>query len=107
MIHNPLWEKAPEWVHQWSEDQQRLGRDNDAADRFGRDISTWFQGSHWAGGGDRRGVLGALLIVIGSGLVYLLAHPHFFADWYHNLTTGNWYLKEAVVSGHSWARLPP
>jgi hypothetical protein len=30
------------------------------------------------------------LFVVGSGLVYLLAHPSFVRDWYENVITGNW-----------------
>jgi hypothetical protein len=40
------------------------------------------------------------VIVIGSGLGYLAAHPSRFLAWYQNLQTGNWYTD---YTGRSWA----
>jgi hypothetical protein len=43
------------------------------------------------------------LIVIGSGLGYLAAHPSRVATWYQNLQAGNWYTEHAGSTGSGWA----
>ncbi len=42
------------------------------------------------------------LLVIGSGLVYLAAHPARLHEWYANLVSGNWYIEEVPLAGHGW-----
>jgi hypothetical protein len=93
LVHNPLWGDMPELLH----------------DRM---VVTWFLlvmlGAMFLRG-FREVIAVAVvivgiylllnLIVIGSGLWYLIAHPERFATWYENLQTGNWYTE---TSGRGW-----
>jgi hypothetical protein len=93
LVHNPLWEEMPQRLH----------------DRM---VVTWFL-LVMLGAMFLRGfreviavavVLVAIylvlnLIIIGSGLAYLIGHPSNITEWYHNLNTGNWY---TTTSGRGW-----
>src|SRR6185295_14934573 len=96
MLHNSFWEKMPEFVRDWTEDQQRL--------RVTLVLLVMLGASFLRGFKEVIGLAVVIvacyltlnLLVIGSGLVYLLAHPSHFVDWYDNLMAGNWYIE----SGH-------
>ena len=103
LMHNPLWQRMPAWVQQWTEDQQRLA--------LTMLLLVILGGSFMRGFKEVIGLaviivavyLALNVLVIGSGLVYLLAHPERFELWFANLTSGNWYLREAPpVSGTGW-----
>jgi len=41
------------------------------------------------------------LIIVVSGIEYLVTHPEMLAGWYDNVVSGQWHLEHAPVSGHS------
>ena len=106
LLHNPLWEHVPQAVRTWSENEQRMGLTMLLLIILG---ATFLRGFREVIGLAVVVVVGYLLlnlIVIGSGLVYLLAHPQHFSAWFDRLTTGHWYILERPFLGNGfWAIL--
>jgi hypothetical protein len=104
LIHNPLWDYMPQFVHDMTDVQQRLGLTMFLLVVLGASFMRGFKEVI----GLAVVIVGVYLllnlIVVGSGLVYLAAHPARFEAWYENLCTGNWHLaghRHEIVS-HSW-----
>ncbi len=106
LLHNPLWEHVPQAVRTWSENEQRMGLTMLLLIILG---ATFLRGFREVIGLAVVVVVGYLLlnlIVIGSGLVYLLAHPQHFSAWFDRLTTGHWYILDRPFLGNGfWAIL--
>ena len=55
------------------------------------------------------GIVGVYLalnaFVLVSGSVYLVAHPALLQEWYAKLTSGDWEIAEAPLSGHGWGTI--
>jgi hypothetical protein len=99
LIHNPLWELAPSMVRAWSEDQQRMALTITMLVVLGAVFLRGF-----------REVIGLAvlvvasylllnLIVVGSGLAYLVAHPQHFQAWCERLVSGDWHVTERPFAG--------
>lgn len=97
LLHNPLWQQMPDWAHS-------------------QVLLTMFL-LMLLGGVFLRGFREAIqiamvlvsiylllnLIVIGSGLVYLVAHPSLVAEWYAQVQRGNWHIAESTpIAGTGW-----
>ena len=102
ILHNPFWQKMPPFVHQFTEDRQRLALTMGLLILLG---ATFMRGF--------KEVIGLAvvivccylflnLIVVGSGLAYLVAHPARFHAWYENLISGQWHFQHAIGKGHDW-----
>jgi len=103
MIHNPLWNHAPEFIHNMTEDGQRIFLTMGLLIILGATFMRGFKEVI----GLAVVIVGAYLflnlLVIGSGIVYLVAHPHLLETWYTNLVEGNWHISHEVPgSGHGW-----
>ncbi|MDZ4821538.1 MAG: amino acid transporter [Planctomycetota bacterium] len=90
LVKNPLWQDAPDWILQYTETGQLM-------------IVTMFLlvllGASFMRG--FREVIGVAVVIVGvylalnviilvSGLVYLIIHPELFQTWYHDVAIGNW-----------------
>ena len=106
LLHNPFWSKMPPWVLQIGESKQQL---------FLTMFLLMLLGTCFLRGfkeviGLAVVIVGVYLvlntIVIGSGLVYLIAHPAKLPNWWASVTDGNWHIRHvpAVISGSGpWA----
>jgi hypothetical protein len=103
LLHNPYWAKMPAFIQQFSESKQQL---------FLTMFLLMLLGTCFLRG--FREVIGLAVIivsvyltlnvlVIGSGLVYLLAHPSRLELWWASVLDGNWHILHppALVSGTS------
>lgn len=100
MIHNPLWNYAPAFLRSWTEDSQRMALTILLLVVLGASFMRGF-----------REVISLAvvvvglylllnLIVIGSGLVYLLRDPHPVAVWFEHLHSGEWHIEHQPIPGH-------
>lgn len=105
MIHNPYWQYVPSMIRQYGDDRERLVLTMLLLVVLGAIFMRGFKEAI----GLAVPVVGIFLLlnlfVIGSGLVYLLAHPSRFEMWYDNLVTGHWYLEHSVVTSTGWVGL--
>lgn len=101
-IHNPLWQDAPQWIHRLTEDQQRLGVTMLLLVILGASFMRGFKEVIGLAVVIVGAYLALNLLVIGSGLVYLVVHPQHLTAWFDNVRQGNWHIEEAVIPGHSW-----
>ena len=99
LIHNPLWHNAPEWLQ-------------------GQMMLTMFLlvvlgGVFLRGFGEVIGIAVGLvaiyltlnMIVIGSGLCYLVQHPEKVSHWWSLVQSGEWALAERPVDGTGWGAI--
>lgn len=42
------------------------------------------------------------VVVIGSGIAYIVQHPHYFHTWYERVQSGQWYLENAPLKSTGW-----
>lgn len=105
IVHNPLWVHAPAFLRSLSEDRQRL-------------VVTMFllillAALFMRGFREVIGLAVAIVstylalnaLVIGSGLIYLAAHPALLTAWYEQLAAGDWHLHHSPLEGHDWLTL--
>jgi len=96
LIHNPFWKDVPEALHHQM--LVTMGLLVMLGAMFLRGFREVI--------GLAVGIVGTYLvlnvILIGSGLYYLATHSEILAGWYHDVTTGNWYLPHAPLEGHGW-----
>jgi hypothetical protein len=97
VLENPLWQRMPAWLHQYSADQQRVAFTM---------LLLVFLGASFLRGfreviGLAVGIVGVYLllnlIVVGSGLAYLAGHASLLGDWWQAVSTGDaaaWHLHE-------------
>ena len=103
LIENPLWQSTPDWIHGSPSDaQQRIGVTVCMLVLLGACFMRGFKEVIGLAVGIVAAYLALNLLVIGSGLVYLVAHPERFYDWQHNLTSGNWHIDDPPLAGHGW-----
>ncbi len=103
LIENPLWKLTPDWIHGSPSDaQQRIGVTVCMLVLLGACFMRGFKEVIGLAVGIVAVYLALNLLVIGSGLVYLVAHPERFYDWQHNLTSGNWHIDDPPLAGHGW-----
>lgn len=105
VIHNPWWSKAPQVVQQLAEDHQRLYLTISLLVLLGAMFMRGF-----------KEVIGLAVVIVSvylvlnvivvfSGIVYLLAHPAILHSWYVSLTTGDWHIHSHEFTsrlGHGW-----
>ena len=102
MIQNPLWKQyAPQSWQTGGEDPQRVALTILLLIMLGLVFLRGFKEVIGLAAVIVGIYLALNVLVIGSGLVYLLNHPERFHLWYQNLTSGNWYLREPPAS-HGW-----
>lgn len=102
LLNNPLWKRAPDWVHALSNDQQRIG--------LTMLLLVLLSLSFMRGFKEVIGLAAAIVmiyltlnfIVIGSGLVYLVAHPGHLLHWFDNLAAGNWHIESPPLASRGW-----
>jgi hypothetical protein len=102
LIKNPLWEQhGPQWLRGMGEDPERVVLTMFMLVLLGASFMRGF-----------REVIGMAvvivgvylllnLIVIGSGLIYLIAHPELFTSWLHMLQTASpadWHMEHAPTT---------
>ena len=106
LLDNPLWQHVPAFIHDWSEDQQRIGLTMMLLVLLG---ATFLRGFKEVIGLAVVIVVSYLLLnllVIGSGLVYLARHRELIEHWLTNLRDGNWYLSHSPLAGRDgWTML--
>jgi len=104
LIHNPLWRYAPDFLHQQSEDVQRIMLTMFLLIVLGLSFLRGFKEVIGLAAVVVFTYLSLNLIVVGSGLVYLASHPELFDHWYNSVVEGNWHLAHSPVEGHGpWA----
>ncbi len=102
LIKNPYWQDAPQWILQFGEDQQRIVVTMFFLVLLGASFMRGF-----------REVIGMAVVIvgvylalnvliIGSGLVYLVAHPSLFQNWYADVVGGNWYVHDIPIAGRDF-----
>ncbi|HEX4143458.1 MAG TPA: hypothetical protein VHY91_07900 [Pirellulales bacterium] len=105
LIENPLWRSMPAWIQTLSDDRQRLGVTVFMLVLLGACFLRGFKEVI----GLAVGIVGVYLalnaLVLISGLAYLAAHPGLLEEWYAKLTSGNWEIAEAPLSGHGWGTI--
>lgn len=99
LIHNPLWEYAPSFIHRLSENGQRMALTMLLLAILGATFMRGFKEVIGLAVVIVGGYLFLNLIVIGSGLVYVVRHPELFDIWYEHLTTGQWYIEDVPIQG--------
>jgi hypothetical protein len=100
LLHNPLWQHAPAFIHDWTEDRQRVA--------LTMTLLIILAASFMRGFKEVIGlavlVVGSYLflnlLVVGSGLAYLAWHPDLFANWWSHVIEGQWYIEHSPLSGH-------
>lgn len=102
LIHNPFWGHMPDWVHAYSEDEQRLGLTMLLLVTLGATFLRGFKEVIGLAVVIVGAYLALNLLVIGSGLVFLVFHPQYFVGWVNNLSTGNWHIDEPILHGQGW-----
>jgi hypothetical protein len=102
LLHNPLWQDAPQWVRDWTEDQQRLGLTMLLLIILGASFLRGFKEVIGLAAVIVGVYLALNLLVIGSALAYLAFHPQHLTDWVSNLSEGRWHIAEPALSGTSW-----
>lgn len=99
LIHNPLWVRTPKWLH----GQVTL--------TFGLLLVL---GAIFLRGfreviGVAVVIVGAYLLlnaaIIGSGIVYLAAHPALVHDWYDAVTGGDWQIPGVEATAPGWGKI--
>jgi len=99
VLHNPLWSRAEPLVSGWSEDQQRIALTMLLLVILG---ATFLRGFKEVIGLAVLIVFSYLLlnlIVIGSGVFYLLSHQDLVSNWWSHVTTGDWHLEHVPLGG--------
>jgi len=105
VLHNPLWKAAPAAIHNWGEDRERMVLTMLMLIMLGASFMRGF-----------KEVIGLAVVIVGvylalnlvvvlSGIAYLIFHLKTFGHWFHNLNTGNWYLDHPVLPGHGWGTI--
>jgi len=100
VIENPFWEHAPAFVHALSKDHQRIALTMLLLILLG---ATFLRGVKEVIGLAVVIVASYLLlnlIVVGSGLAYLAAHPEHVQAWWNQLWTGAWHIEKPPLEGH-------
>ena len=103
LMHNPFWEQyRPAFLASWSDDTQRV--------RITIFLLVLLGGSFMRG---FKEVIGLAVVIVGiyltlnlivilSGLAYLVAHPDLFIGWYQDVAAGNWHLSHQPILGRGW-----
>ena len=99
-IHNPLWENVPQFVKSWGEDQQRMGLTMLILIILGATFMRGFKEVIGLAVVIVATYLLLNLIVLGSGMAYLAAHPELLETWFEHVTTGQWYIDHPPLEGH-------
>lgn len=100
VIENPFWEHAPAFVHALSKDHQRIALTMLLLILLG---ATFLRGVKEVIGLAVVIVASYLLlnlIVVGSGLAYLAAHPEHVQAWWNQLWSGAWHIEKPPLEGH-------
>jgi hypothetical protein len=105
LLHNPLWNRMPAFVLDWTEDRQRMGMTVILLVLLGAMFLRGFKEVIGMAVVIVGVYLALNLFVLGSGVVYLIAHPAQFDVWYQNLVTGNWYLESGSPSDFGWGSI--
>ncbi len=100
ILHNPLWTSAPQAVHAWSEEQQRIALTMLLLIILGASFLRGFKEVIGIAVLIVFSYLVLNLVVIGSGLVYLARHQDLLSTWWTHVTTGEWHLEHAPLTGH-------
>lgn len=98
LIHNPLWQGTPAWLH------QQLTVTILLLVLLGAVFLRGFREVIYAAVTLVAIYLLLNLVVIGSGLWYLATHADQLTDWYQTIATGKWDVEESPLAGHDiWA----
>jgi hypothetical protein len=105
IIHNPKWQDFAPWMQGLGDHQQRLLITMGLLVLLGAFFMRGFKEVIWTAVVIVGIFLALNMLVVGSGLVYLLAHPVRFDGWWSDVVTGNWHLPhEPILAGHDfWA----
>lgn len=109
LLHNPLWKQlTPGFMADWTTDQQRMRLTMFMLVLLGVSFMRGFREVI----GLAVGIVGVYLllnaVVIGSGLVYLFAHPARFLEWLHHLQAGpaEWHMHgHFPLVGSGWTTI--
>src|SRR5688572_30187022 len=110
LLHNPLWEKwRPGFLAEWNPDTQRVSLTMFMLLLLGASFMRGFREVI----GMAVVIVGVYLVlnavVIGSGLVYLIAHPSRFGEWIQHLLAGpeQWHLHDdhLPIVGTGWTTI--
>lgn len=103
IIHNPKWQAAAPFLQGLSDHQQRMTLTMGMLVLLGAMFMRGFREVIWTAVAIVGVFLGLNLLVVGSGLVYLLAHPAQFSAWWSDVATGNWHLPhEPILAGNGY-----
>jgi hypothetical protein len=106
LLHNPLWrEYGPDWLQRGTIDHQRMMLTMAMLVMLGASFMRGFREVI----GLAVGIVGVYLVlnvvVIGSGLVYLVGHPERVQAWMQHLQAGEWHIAHAEhlpIVGEGW-----
>ncbi len=106
LLDNPLWEGMPDFVRNLSDDEQRVWLTMLLLIILGATFMRSFKETIRLAVVVVFSYLLLNLIVIGSGVVYLAAHPEHIQNWYGNVLEGQWHLANSPLTGRDgWAVL--
>lgn len=93
MLHNPHWHQIAPFLQDLSEHQQRMIVTMGLLLLLGISFMRGFREVIWIAAVIVCVFLALNALVVGSGAIYLLAHPSLFGGWWNDVTTGNWHLQ--------------
>ncbi len=100
VLHNPFWRHVPDFVQAWGEDGQRMALTMLLLVILG---ASFMRGVKEVIGLAVVVVCTYLLlnlIVVGSGLAYLMNHRELIDAWRENVGAGHWHIAHAPLAGH-------
>ncbi|HEY4307916.1 MAG TPA: hypothetical protein VGN12_00565, partial [Pirellulales bacterium] len=99
LMDNPIWQNAPSFIREMTEVQQRNWLTMTLLVILGATFIRGFKEAIGLAVVIVGGYLILNVLVIGSGLTHLFAHPEYLHDWYSNVVAGNWYLENSPLTG--------
>src|SRR5262245_56522229 len=99
LLDNPLWEHVPAFIRTMPIDQQRVWLTMMLLIVLGATFLRSFKEAIGVAMVVVACYLALNLIVVGSGLAYLVMHPGLFDEWLAHLGDGNWHLDNAPLAG--------
>jgi len=99
VLHNPLWENAPGFVHALSEEKQQIVLTMVLLVVLGVTFMRGFKEVIGLAVVIVAVYLVLNLLIIGSGLFHLATHGEEFTEWLTALSTGDWHLQHPPLEG--------
>jgi hypothetical protein len=99
LIHNPMWHKAPAWMHSQMTLTMLL------LVFLGGAFMRGFAEVIWLAVVIVAVYLSLNLILVLECLRHLLTHPQLFTEWYQSVISGDWQIAHVPISGTGWGTI--